>query len=386
MQIPLNHPKRIKMNSNTILSWDTVDHKVIYSKQLIDNPIYWDPNLNMWVVYNYEWCKAILMNGAAQVPEPVVEVDSLLNDKAKLLIKKLARITNNMQHQESRSAAIMMFQCIKPIQINELIDNLLGKVNLTQFDFVTAIAKQLPVLVILKGMGFSDDDCAFVTENMAVLVSIMAPNKSAADVTAINSIMDEFYVIAKRYVNEKLNGYNEASITLFAVNLLGLFIQSYDAGRGLLCNSLINMIRHCDNKEKQLADKSYFKRCVIETLRLDPPVHHTKRIAAEDFRVGEHLIKSGELIMIVMAAANLDPVVFTDPEKYDPLRSNNDQHLTFGLGGHNCLAKYLTIDMATDVCSYLANKYPAISILQHEFKYEALLNVRLVRELMVKLI
>jgi len=374
------------MNRNTILNWDNIDHRAIYKAQLANNPIYWDPNLNMWVAYSYEYCKTVLTSDVAIVSEPIVEAESLLNGNAKQAIKKLARITNNIQHEESRSAAIMMFQCIRPVQINELIDSLLGKVNLTQFDFVTAIAKQLPVLVILKGMGFDDDDCAFVTENIAVLVRIMAPNKSAADVTAINSVIDEFYAIAKRYVNEKLNGYNEASITLFAVNLLGLFIQSYDAGRGLLCNSLINMVRHCDDMNRQLTDKLYFKRCVIETLRLDPPVHHTKRIAAEDFRIGEHLIKSGELIMIVMAAANLDPVVFTDPEKYDPLRNNNEEHLTFGLGGHNCLAKYLTIDMATDVCSYLANKYPAIGILQHEFKYEALLNVRLVKELMVKLI
>jgi len=373
------------MNSSTILSWDNIDHKAIYTRQLADNPIYWDPNLNIWVAYNYEYCKAILMNDAAIVPEPVIEADSLLNENAKLAIKKLARITNNMQHQESRAAAIMMFQCIKPVQINELIDSLLGKVNLTQFDFVTAIAKQLPVLIILKGMGFNVDDCAFVTENIAVLVRIMSPNKSAADVIAINSVIDDFYAIAKRYVNEKLNGYNEASITLFAVNLLGLLIQSYDAGRGLLCNSLINLVRHCDDSNKQLADKAYFKIGVIETLRLDPPVHHTKRKAVEDFRIGEQLIKPGELIMVVMAAANLDPAVFKDPEEYDPLRNNNDQHLTFGLGGHNCLAKYLTIDLATDVCSYLANKYPAIGILQHEFKYEALLNVRLVKELLIKL-
>ncbi|MDB5087819.1 MAG: Cytochrome [Mucilaginibacter sp.] len=373
------------MNNNTILNWDNINHKTIYKKQLADNPIYKDPNLNIWVAYSYEYCKAVLMSDVAIVPELVVEADSLLNGNAKLAIKKLARITNNMQHEESRSAAIMMFQCIKPVQINELIDSLLGKVNLTQFDFVTAISKQLPVLSILKGMGFNVDDCAFVTENIAVLVRIMAPNKSAADITAINSVIDEFYTIAKRYVNIKFNGYNETSVTLFAVNLLGLLIQSYDAGRGLLCNSLINMVRYHDDMNKRLADKSYFKRGVIETLRLDPPVHHTKRIVTEDFRIGEQLIKSGELIMVVMAAANLDSIVFTDPEKYDPFRSNNEQHLTFGLGGHNCLAKYFTIGMATDVCSYLANKYPSIGILQHEFKYEALLNVRLVKELSIKL-
>jgi hypothetical protein len=101
--------------------------------------------------------------------------------------------------------------------------------------------------------------------------------------------------------------------------------------------------------------------------------------------LGDQLIKTGDPIMIILAAANLDPVVFNQPEKYDPIRSNNVEHLTFGLGGHNCLAKYYIIDMVTDACYYLVNKYPNISMLQQNFTYEELQNVRLVKELIVKI-
>jgi hypothetical protein len=246
------------MNSNTILNWNNVDHKVIYARQLHENPIYWNPDLNTWVIYSYSYCKAILTSDNVSVPEPVI--DSLLNDKVKLIISKLARITNNMQHQESRAAAMIVFQCIKHVPVAELMEGLLANISLISFDWVDIMAKKLPVLIILRGVGFNDDECAFVTENISILVRIMSPNKTTDDITAINAIVNRFYTIAENYVNVKFIKHDKASIELFTVNLLGLFIQSYDAGRGLLCNSLINLLAHHSNKEIQLADSSYFKR------------------------------------------------------------------------------------------------------------------------------
>ncbi len=79
------------------------------------------------------------------------------------------------------------------------------------------------------------------------------------------------------------------------------------------------------------------------------------------------------------------PAVFENPELYDLLRKNNGENLTFGLGGHNCFAKYTMIDMAVETCVFLTSKYKQISVMQREFKYEAQLNVRLAKELMVKL-
>ncbi len=373
------------MNENTISNWDNTDHKAIYTRQLAENPVYYNEDLKLRVTYSYEYCKAILTNDDARIPEPVIENDSPLNDIAKLLIKKLARITNNKQHQESRQAALIIYQCIKPVPVDGLLENLLAKIPLYGFDWVEAVGKRLPVLLILKGMGFAETECDYVVENISSLVRVMSPNKTADDVTAINKVVNEFYEIAIRYVKTKFPNYLSENIELFAFNLLGLFIQCYDAGRGLLCNALINMVTYHQDWKMYSGDKAYFKRLITETLRFDPPVHNTRRVAVKDILIGSQLIKAGEQIMVIMAAANLDPSVFEKPELYNTFRSNNEQHITFGLGGHNCIAKYLTIDIVVDTCSYLANKYEHIALLQQEFKYEAALNVRLVKELTIKL-
>jgi cytochrome P450 len=128
-----------------------------------------------------------------------------------------------------------------------------------------------------------------------------------------------------------------------------------------------------------------YKKAVIETLRFDPPVHNTRRIAIKDIQVGDQIIKEGQKILIVMAAANFDPQIFKNPEIYDHTRTNNEANLTFGLGGHMCLAKHLTIDMAARTCVFLTNKYRKINILQQEFRYEPQTNVRLIKQLIIGL-
>jgi cytochrome P450 len=140
-----------------------------------------------------------------------------------------------------------------------------------------------------------------------------------------------------------------------------------------------------DNGHPDKNDGAFYNKLVTETLRRYPPVHNTRRIAVKDIGLGGETIKAGEMVLIVLAAANLDDRVFTGPEKFDLRRDNNDANLTFGLGGHNCIAKYLSIGMAADACRFLVNNYRNINILQKEFTHEPQLNVRLLKQLGISL-
>jgi cytochrome P450 len=371
------------MNNNTILSWDDTDYKAIYTRQIKVNPIYWNDEVNAWVVYSYAFCKAILLNDDAQIPG--VLIDGALNDKAKILIKNLARLSNNQQHDNARQAAMVLFESMRSVSVAEVLSTLLSNQKTeNEFDWVAAVAKKLPVLIILKGLGFEADDRAFVTENIASLVKIMSPVKTNNDIIIINNVVSEFYSIAERHIKSaKFPAGFSNTTDLFVCNLIGLFIQSYDAGRGLLTNALVSMVNHHQMQKLDLDD---IRKNVAETLRLDPPVHSTRRVAVKDIFIGNKTIRSGDAISIIMAAANLDGAVFSDPPVYNIERINNDQNLTFGLGGHNCIAKYFSTDLAMQTCNYLVNNYSTINIVQKDFNYEPQLNVRLVKTLIISLI
>jgi cytochrome P450 len=360
------------------LSWDGTDHRSIYQRQLKENPLCYNTHLKIWVAYSYAHCKGILEHADAHITG--LPVNEALNAKARLLINKMARLSNGERHYASRTAAMMAFEKIKQVTAGEILKELLGKVSTeTGFDWVETVGKQLPARLISAGLEFDEADSNYMAENLQTLVRIMLPNNTGQDIDRLNPVVETVYNLAEKYAGFAglLNGnkdWDEAVIC----NLVSLFIQCYDAGRGLLCNAILNMAKYDGDKSTD------WKLLINETLRHDPPVHNTRRIAARDIVSDGQTIKAGEIIMVVLAAANLDDAVFADPNRFDLKRENSDLHLTFGTGGHNCLAKYFCIDMAVEVCRFLTENYRQIGILQKEFTYEPQLNVRLIKELMVR--
>lgn len=162
--------------------------------------------------------------------------------------------------------------------------------------------------------------------------------------------------------------------------MIGLLIQSFDAGRGILSNSLLQIL-----KNKAFSNKSEIKESVIETVRFDPPIHNTRRIASEDIVIGENLIKKDDPILVVLASANRDAEKFKNPINFDIERNNNNENLTFGIGGHMCLAKYFSIDLTTEALWFLFDHYKTVVLLEDTIEYEPMINARLPKTIWISL-
>jgi cytochrome P450 len=80
---------------------------------------------------------------------------------------------------------------------------------------------------------------------------------------------------------------------------------------------------------------------VDEVLRFDPPVERTARRAKVDTEVAGEPVPAGDLVVTVLAGANRDPRVFTDPAAFDVAGPNAREHLAFSSGPHFCLGAQL---------------------------------------------
>lgn len=80
---------------------------------------------------------------------------------------------------------------------------------------------------------------------------------------------------------------------------------------------------------------------VDEILRYDPPVLLTGRSALRDTEVAGRRIPKGALVTTLLAAANRDPELFVEPNRFDVTRSNAKDHLSFSAGRHFCLGAAL---------------------------------------------
>ncbi|ORV18461.1 cytochrome P450 [Mycobacterium celatum] len=80
---------------------------------------------------------------------------------------------------------------------------------------------------------------------------------------------------------------------------------------------------------------------VEEILRLESPVQLTARVALKDTEVAGTPVMRGALVVIYLGAANRDPAVFDEPNRFDVERPNANRHLAFSGGRHFCLGAAL---------------------------------------------
>jgi cytochrome P450 len=117
------------------------------------------------------------------------------------------------------------------------------------------------------------------------------------------------------------------------------------AGFETTVNLLGNGIRMLlDNPEhlRTLSQRpQLWPNAVEEILRLESPVQLTARLALNDTKVAGTPVKQGELVIVYVAAANRDPAVFPDPNRFDIERENAGKHLAFSGGRHFCLGAAL---------------------------------------------
>jgi cytochrome P450 len=90
-----------------------------------------------------------------------------------------------------------------------------------------------------------------------------------------------------------------------------------------------------------LARPELIPAMVEEMLRMLSPTAGMWRIATRDTTLGEWPIAAGERVMLRFAAANRDPRIFADPDKFDIQRPNLNKHLAFGRGIHSCIGNML---------------------------------------------
>ena len=128
-------------------------------------------------------------------------------------------------------------------------------------------------------------------------------------------------------------------------DLLSVIIAAFAAGHGpgiaMLANTLLALLRHGDVLAAVHAYPEWIASTLEEGLRFDPPTQAPNPLAAtEDVNVGGKTIRKGQVISVIIGAANRDPAAFPDPDRFDPTRHPN-RHLAFSVGEHYCLGAQL---------------------------------------------
>jgi cytochrome P450 len=106
-------------------------------------------------------------------------------------------------------------------------------------------------------------------------------------------------------------------------------------------STLLGLLGRPDQLARVAAEPKLVSTAVTEGLRWIAPIGWTERQAARDIEVGGVQLSEGDVIEVVVASANRDPVRYDDPDAFDLDRARGS-HMAFGNGAHICSGHFFS--------------------------------------------
>lgn len=226
-----------------------------------------------------------------------------------------------------------------------------------ELDVVEDLAYPLPITVICELLGVPLDDEPRLRRWSTQLARSLDPISATATggrpdpgelVRANNELHDYFEQLVRRRrtrpgadLLSALIAAGESGDALTHDELIStcalLLIAGHETTVNLIANTVLTLLGHRHRHHLAIlrTAPAFAGPVIEESLRFDPPVQLVPRIARAAIELPGIDIAAGDLVVLLLAAANRDPGVFTDPDRFDPARG--DRHLAFGLGQHFCL-------------------------------------------------
>jgi cytochrome P450 len=318
-----------------------------------------------------DWRGALTPEQLAQVP-PIPEVMKPLSQNM--------LDTDPPDHERLRALVSKAFtprliERLRP-RVQAISDGLLDAVqDRGEMDLIDDYAFPLPITVIAELLGVPAEDRNNFREWSDAAVSGNASQEYMEEILIPH--MQAFTDYLRALFEEKranpgddlvsaLVRAEEAGDRLSEDELLGmvflLLVAGHETTVNLIGNGVLALLQHPDQLRKLKADPSLIKPAIEELLRYDGPVEtSTERFAREDVEIGDQVIPRGEMVLVVLAAADHDPQRFPDPDELDITRTDN-RHLAFGKGIHHCLGAPLARMEGQIAISTLLRRMPNLRL------------------------
>ena len=149
-------------------------------------------------------------------------------------------------------------------------------------------------------------------------------------------------------------------------NAAVLMFGGIETTEGMICNAILHLLSDPGQLGLVLADRQLLSGAVEESLRLEPSAAVVDRYATADVPLGAARIRRGDLVIVSIAAANRDPAVFADPDRFDIRRVNARQNLGFARGPHFCPGAQLARTETCAAIEAMLDQLPGVRLDQEQ--------------------
>jgi cytochrome P450 len=245
-----------------------------------------------------------------------------------------------------------------------------------ELDLVAMLALPVPSIVICEMMGVPQADREKFTSWTAEAtfdLQLMPEPEQAARSDAASMALSAYFreLIAERrahLTDDILSGLIRAEQDGGALTepelvsqAIGLLIAGFETTIGAITLGVRALLKHPDQLARLRADPSLIKAATEECLRYDTSIPMTIRILHEPTEFGGVTLAPDTPVVGLICAAQRDPAVYTDPDRFD-IGRHEAPPLAFGGGIHHCLGAHLArMEMQKSILG-LVQRFPDLAL------------------------
>lgn len=237
-------------------------------------------------------------------------------------------------------------------RVEQVIDAALDAVDPTRpFDLMASFCVPIPVDAIAGVLGVDGDRLADFREWSEGVILGLNPFRSPEQTAVLERCRAALHAYFHEQIDDRRKSprddlisdmvalqaegadINDVELT---INLIALLVGGNLTTTDLIGNGARLLMLNPAERDKLLADPSLAPALVEEVLRYEGPIDITQRIMADDVEIGSCPITATQAVTTVLRAANRDPDVYDEPERF-LIDARRAPHLSFGGGSHICI-------------------------------------------------
>jgi hypothetical protein len=336
----------------------------LFRRLRTEDPVHWDAFLHTWVVTRYVDVLDVLHTFSAECAHTSEKLKAMglpeMSPIAQLMVKQML-FMDPPAHTRLRSLASKAFGPARVLvlrsHIREIVDRHLdGVENKGQMDIIRDLAEPLPAIVTAEMLGVPPSDRLQLKAWSADFAEMLGnfqnnPGHAPRMLRTVQDMTAYFRDSLRHQKDYPQEGLVHSLMTAevdgdrlteeeVIANSIVTMVGGLETTTNLIANGVLTLLRNPKEMKRLQDDPSLIPAAVEEMLRYESPSQHTWRLAPQDTELGGKLIKKGQAVMAVMAAANRDPERFPEPDRFDVSRTDN-RHLAFGYAAHFCFGAAL---------------------------------------------